>query len=107
MCYNIFGENMTKIKNIKMCYKFKDRLIGNCFKTEIDNILCFPNCNSIHTFFMKVSIDVIILNKEYKIIYIKTNFKPWKILWPKKNGFYTLEFPHNSTKYKLGDIIEF
>lgn len=93
--------------NFKICTKFKDRLLGNCFKKEINEILVFPKCNSIHTFFMKIPIDVVILNKEQKVIHIEKNFKPWKILLPKKNGFYTLEFPSKTTNYKLGDKIVF
>ena len=103
MCYNVFGDNM----NFKICKKFKDRLFGNCFKKEITEILVFPRCNSIHTFFMKVPIDVTILDKNKKIIYIKKELKPWKILLPKKGGYYTIEYPVNSVNYKINEKIEF
>lgn len=93
--------------NFKICTKFKDRLLGNCFKKEIKEILVFPKCNSIHTFFMKVPIDVIVLDKECKIIHIEKNLKPWKILLPKRNGYYTLEYPNSKTNYQLGEKIEF
>jgi uncharacterized membrane protein (UPF0127 family) len=91
----------------KLCTKFKDRLIGNCFKKEIKKVLVFPKCNSIHTFFMRIPIDIIILNKDKEIIYIKENLKPWRILLPKKRGYYTLEYPAGSTKYNLNEKIEF
>lgn len=91
----------------KLCTKFKDRLIGNCFKKEIKKILVFPKCNSIHTFFMRIPIDIIILNKDKEIIYIKKNLKPWRILLPKKRGYYALEYPASSTKYNLNEKIEF
>ena len=56
--------------NVKTCQKFKDRLLGMMFKKEKLNYgLCFPKCNSIHTFFMRDSIDVIMTNKENKILY--------------------------------------
>ena len=42
---------------MKVCTKFKDRLIGNMFKKNIQD-MCFPKCNSIHTFFMFKPIDV-------------------------------------------------
>ena len=56
---------------------------------------------------MKVPIDVIILDKECKIIHIKKNLKPWKILLPKRHGYYALEYPNNRTNYQLGEKIEF
>lgn len=93
--------------NFKICKKFKDRLLGNCFKKEITEILIFPKCNSIHTFFMKIPIDVIILDKNKKVIYIKKKLKPWKILLPKKGGYYTIEYPANSTNHEINEKIEF
>ena len=93
--------------DIQISNKFKDRLLGNCFKDNIKSILCFPKCNSIHTFFMKVSIDVIMLDKNKRVIYIFNNIKPWRIILPKKKVYYTLEYPINTHKYKIKDLIEF
>ena len=56
---------------------------------------------------MRIPIDIIILNKDKEIIYIKKNLKPWRILLPKKRGYYTLEYPAGSTKYNLNEKIEF
>lgn len=61
----------------------------------------------IHTFLMKQPIDVIILDNNFKIQYLKT-VKPNQIfLWnPKFN--WVIEFPHSSiTKFKLkkGDVL--
>ena len=47
---------------MKTCIKFKDRLIGNMFKKNIID-MCFPKCNSIHTFFMLNPIDVYMTDK--------------------------------------------
>lgn len=102
---NIKGK--TRIFEIIICNNFKKRLIGNMFKKNINNILCFPKCNSIHTFFMEEPIDIVMLNKEKKVIYIYNNFKSNKILLPKKNAYFTLEFPNNENIYQLNDIIEF
>lgn len=99
----------VKNKNLELviCNSFKSRLLGNMFKENIDNILCFPKCNSIHTIFMKSPIDIVMLNKEKKVIHIINNLKPYKITFPKKNVYYTLEFPNNENIYNINDIIEF
>lgn len=76
-------------------------------KKKIDYGLCFPRCNSIHTFFMLQPIDVIMTDKNNKILYIYSNLKPWKIILPKKNVYYTYELPIGSTNdLKVNDVFK-
>lgn len=98
--------NNEKI-NIKNCTKFKDRLIGLMFKkNEVKNCLLFPKCNSIHTFFMRQNINVIMTDKNYQIKYIYKNLKPWKIIMPKKNIYYTFELTKNIDNLKINDKLK-
>lgn len=91
---------------VKNCENFKDRFMGLMFKKNIiDYCLCFPKCNSIHTFFMKQNIDVIMTDKNNKVIYEKKNLKPWKIILPKKGVYYTYEFSINKIDYQIGDFV--
>lgn len=77
---------------------FKQRLFGLMFKKNIDYCLLFKNCNSIHTFFMKESIDVVMTDKNNKVLYIKKNMKKNRIILPKKRVYNTYEFPNNFIK---------
>ena len=77
-------KNKTKI-NITICNNLFNRFIGFMFKRNIIYGLCFPRCNSIHTFFMLKPIDVIMTDKNYNILYIYKNFKPNKIILPQKS----------------------
>lgn len=86
--------NQNKIK-VYYVDKFYNRFIGLMFKKNIDYCLCFPKCNSIHTFFMLESIDVIMTDKDNNILYTYKNLKPWKVILPKRNVYYTYEFPNN------------
>ena len=52
--------------DLKYCNNFFDRFKGFMFKKNINLCLCFPKCNSIHTFFMLKPIDVIMTDKNYK-----------------------------------------
>lgn len=76
------------------------------FKRRINESLCFPKCNSVHTCFMFNPIDVIMTDKNYKILYVYKSFKPWKIIFPKKNVYYTFEFPVNKFNFKANEIIK-
>lgn len=88
------------------CTSFHSRFIGLMFQKNIQKALCFPRCNSIHTFFMKEDIQVIVTSKEHIVLFNKI-IKPWKILFPIKNGYYTYEFPISyRKKIKVGDIFK-
>ena len=85
---------------IRYCKNFFSRLKGFMFKKNFDYALCFPRCNSIHTFFMREPIDVYMTDKNYNILYKKKNMKPWRIILPKKDVYYTNEFTINKVDYK-------
>lgn len=83
---------------------FFKRFRGLMFrKAPIENegILLTP-CNSIHMFFMFFPIDVIFLNDQHQIIYLKENVKPWTMIFPIKNATSALELPAGSiSKYSI------
>ena len=98
--------NGNKYLNLKMCTNFFDRLKGFMFNKNIDKCLCFPKCNSIHTFFMLKPIDIIMTDKNYKILYVFKNIKPYRIILPKKDVYYTFELPTNIFKFKVNEKIK-
>ncbi|HPE14392.1 MAG TPA: DUF192 domain-containing protein [Bacilli bacterium] len=87
---------------------FFKRLTGLMFKKKANNkIICFPKCNSIHTFFCFQNIDICMTDKNNKILYIYKNFEPWKIIFPKKNVYYTYEMPLGyANKLKINDTLK-
>lgn len=70
----------TTFLDIYVAKNFYDRLMGLMGKTNISYGVLFPQCNSIHTFFMKEAIDVIGLNEKNEIIFIKRNVTKNKII---------------------------
>ena len=60
---------------------FLQRFKGLMFSEKMEgcDALVLKPCVSIHTFFMKYSIDVIFLDKGLKVIKIKRNLKPWRM----------------------------
>lgn len=87
------------------CKTFYTRLKGFMGKTNINYALYFNHCNSIHTFFMKENIDVILCNKNNKILYIYKNLSPNHIIFPKKNVTKLFELPVNYFNFKINEII--
>ena len=103
----MIGVNMI-IKNmkVKVCNNFFNRFKGFMFTKNINYGLCFPRCNSIHTIFMFKPIDVIMTDKDYKVLYIFKNVKPYRIILPKKNVYYTFEFPINKLDFRINEKIK-
>ena len=75
------------------CKSFFSRLRGFMFKKNISNALLFDRCNSIHTFFMKENIDVIMCNKDNDILFFYRDLSKNKIIWPKKGVTKVFETP--------------
>ena len=72
-------------------------------KNNIKTGMFFPKTNSIHTFFMKEKIDIIMINKDNVVVFVEKNFKKNRIII-KKEAYHTIELPANSIKnIKVGD----
>ena len=94
---------MLKIKEAKT---FKEKLIGLILEKHINYGMYFKNVSSIHTFFMKDTIDVIGLNNLNIITEIHPNIRPNHILILKKSKN-TLEVPKGySKKFKIGQKVK-
>lgn len=87
------------------CKSFFSRFKGFMFTKEIKQALLFNHCNSIHTFFMITNIDVILCDRENKVLFFYNNLGKNKIIWPKKKVFKVIELPVNYFDIKIGDYI--
>ena len=77
------------------------KYIGFMFRLKKINYgMIFEKVNSIHTFFMFQKIDVILLDKNMKVLYIYNSLKPYRLILPKRNVYYTLELPSEFVKNK-------
>ena len=97
-------------KNIEIIDQntFLKQLVGLMFKKEkITKIYHFPKCSSIHTFFMFQNIDICMTDKNNKIVYLKENLSPWKVIWSQKKAYHTYEMPLNTSKHlKINQIFK-
>lgn len=98
-------KGKSKYWEIIECINFSKRLKGNMGKKEIKEVLLFPKCNSIHTFFMKKKIDIVMIDKNNIVRFYYNHLSPYKIIWPKKNVYSTLEFPEGENIYQINDKI--
>lgn len=86
---------------------YMQKLTGLMGKKNINYGMFFPGVSSIHTYFMKETIDVIGLNDAMIVTSIYENVKPNKILIL-KNANHTLELPKGESKrYHIGQKVKF
>lgn len=65
----------------------------------------FPKCKSIHTFFMRQNIDIIMVNHNNQVVAIYKKAKPWHIFYSKK-AYACYEFSTGIlNEIKIGDSI--
>lgn len=100
-----------KYKNVKIrlikCDTFFTRFKGFMFKKNIDYALLFERCNSIHTFFMKENIDVIMCDDSNVILYYYSNLPKGRIILPKKKVTKVIETPSNYFDIIKGTKIDY
>ncbi len=95
MVINMLEYNGIKIVEAK---GFKMRLLGFMFKKNINYGLLFKNCRSIHTFFMKNKIDVILTDKDDNIIKTYKSLEKNKIIIGQKKVKNVYELPLGTLK---------
>ncbi len=110
MKVQVSHQNKILSKNILLAETFLSRLIGLMFKEKLvdaDGLLIDP-CRSIHTFFMKYSLDIVFLSEENKVIKIIRHMKPWRLSWIYFRAIKTLELPAGQlpSDVKEGDFLE-
>ena len=86
-------------KNVYVAESFFERFKGLMFVPKEKSFsLLIKNCNSIHTCFMKFNIDVFCLDKDFKVVKIYKNLKPFRFILPVKDCYQILEI---KSDYKI------
>lgn len=106
----MYLKTNNKTYNIIIANTFYKRLTGLIGQKNINFGMLFPKCNSIHTYFMKESIDIVGLDENNEVIYKYENLNPNRIIKIKNDIKKTtiLELPSNSSqKIRIGTILIF
>ncbi len=83
-------------------------LLGRPSMTS-DEAILITRCNSIHTFFMKFSIDCIFLDKNMKVKSIRADIKPGRIILPVWGASSVVELAAGASSrcnIKVGDQLD-
>jgi uncharacterized membrane protein (UPF0127 family) len=88
------GDNTIILNDLIQAITFFSRLKGLQFKRLLapgQGLLISP-CDSIHMLFMRFPIDAVFVDKDFKIVKIIKNLKPWTgFVFPVKGAFSVIE----------------
>ena len=96
--------------NVRFADSFRDRLFGLIGADTLaqGSGLWLNPCNGIHTFGMRFPVDIIVLDRDNRVLAVVTAFRPNRILLPRRRGFSTLELSSGSAAgIRIGDRLEF
>lgn len=71
---NVYVEERLVIRDLEVAKSFFKRLRGMIQRPI--SALYFPHCNSVHTFFMQKPIDIVFLDRQYRIQRISREVEP-------------------------------
>ncbi len=101
-------QNKTVSKKEKYCTTLLSKSIGLMFRKK-QNLIMILNKEKkarLHNFFVFYPIDVLILDRNKKIVETKKDFKPFTFWNSKKKGKYVVELGIKGN-YKINDILSF
>ena len=90
---------------------FFSRLIGLLNRRSLEKgeaLILKPSC-SIHTLFMRFTIDVLFLDRQGKVIAVFPSFKPFRFSPAYFDAYFTVELPEHTlklTQTQPGDMIK-
>jgi uncharacterized membrane protein (UPF0127 family) len=71
---------------------FRERLVGLLGRRGLPpGEALLLRANGVHTFGMRFSIDVVILDKGGRVLRVYSGVRPNRVVWPVRGGFVTLE----------------
>lgn len=103
-------RNITLSDNAVISDTLSGRIKGLIGRKKLKSgqALVIKPCNSVHTFFMSFSIDLLFVDKQERIVKIVQAMPPFRLSSISLNASYVIELPAgsiSSTQTKIGDRI--
>jgi uncharacterized protein len=106
------GNGNIVAQEVMRANTFFRRLKGLMFTKSLPSGCCLhiQPCRSVHTFFMKYTIDILYLDAQYNIIGVEAKLKPGKIGAVYSNSVSVIELPEGTIQQKdiqIGQAVRF
>jgi uncharacterized membrane protein (UPF0127 family) len=98
--FALIKDHIIMVPRVRLADTFLQRFLGLMGKKSLsrEEGLLLKGCRQIHTFFMRMTIDVLFLDKDGQIIAVLPELAPGKISPLVKGAGYVLELPAGSIR---------
>jgi len=88
-------ENLRIASRLRICETTGERLRGLLGASHLDDnqAVWIQRCNSVHTFFMLMTIDVAFLDNQLRVVKLISKMTPWRICLPVLRATSVVEGP--------------
>ena len=93
------------VPRLNLAVTFLTRFRGLQFRRELppDEGLLIAPCRSIHTHWMRFSIDVLMLSQDGTVLELRPDMRPWRTYSGPREAAAVLEVPAKSAAVQIGD----
>ncbi len=86
-------QDRVLFSKCRVARSFMARFLGLMGRASLpkDEAIVFPKCNSIHTFFMRFPIDVVMVDANGKVVVVREALAPWRMTLPRFDVKHTIE----------------
>jgi uncharacterized membrane protein (UPF0127 family) len=97
----------TVVAQLRIADGFWSRLVGLQFRRKLPSntgLLLVP-CNSVHTCFVRFSVDVVFLDNRGCILTVRHHLRPWRLAFGPHKSHAVLEVPSGSVELQRDEIL--
>jgi uncharacterized membrane protein (UPF0127 family) len=101
------SDGATVVEALEVADGLWSRIIGLQFRRSLPvgaGLLLVP-CHSVHTFFCRFPIDMVLLDRQAMVIGLRLHVRPWQIIWSVKGTHAILELPAGAAFVDEGDVL--
>ena len=92
------------VESLELADRFWSRLVGLQFRSSLPaghGLLLVP-CSSLHTFFVRFAIDLVILDRRGEVVAVRKQVRPWRVVLPIRHAHAILEMPSGAAHVQPG-----
>ena len=101
------ATGQTVIERLEIADNFWSRFVGLQFRCELPvgcGLLIQP-CSSVHTCFLRFSIDVVFLDGDGKVLATKRAVRPWRLAFGPRGSKIVLEMHAGTADFAIGETL--
>ncbi len=87
------ATGLVVIPTVAVADGYWSRLAGLQFRAPLPpgHGLLLVGCSSVHTCFLRFALDLVMLDREWRVVETRRGVRPWRVVWPARTTHTILE----------------